>query len=181
MPLPTGSSRIIEEWFKKNNLELPSRFIDMAELYHDLILAWSVRMNIVSKRDLDKLVERHILDSIVPAPLIPMHGNLLDVGSGGGFPAVPIALIRPHLKITMLESQRKKTLFLREVKRRLGLVNVQILNIRLEDFRPTGTFDIVTMRAISRWESFIERLKEMLSPGGKIIYYEKRGRYRLIE
>jgi len=180
MPFPQGSSKKIQNWFKEKGIIIPSDFIDKAELYNDLITSWSARMNIVSKNDLGFLLERHILDSLTPINFIPEAGRLIDIGSGGGFPAVPIALIRPRLEITLLESQHKKILFLKEIQRRLELKNISIVESRLEKFESDIPFDVATVRALPQWENYIQRIKDILAASGKIIYYEKRGEYRLI-
>ena len=84
MAFPRGSYDKIIRWFEAEDLPLPEDFIERAEIHHDLILSWSKRMNIVSKKDLGSLLERHILDSIVPAHEIPDKGYLVDIGSGAG-------------------------------------------------------------------------------------------------
>ena len=180
MPYPPGSYEKIKRWFRIRDYCLPDDFIEKAETYHDLILSWSRRMNIVSKKDLGALLERHILDSIVPAAEIPESGQLVDIGSGAGFPAIPLALIRPMLNITMMESRHKKVLFLKEVCSTLKLGNVSIVESRLEDFAPDRLFDIVTIRALPRWKQLLPRIRSLLKQQGKLIYYEKPGKYRVI-
>lgn len=180
MPFPPGSYDTIKKWFETVDYRLPDDFIEKAETYHDLVLSWSRRMNIVSKKDLDILLERHILDSIVPAAEIPESGQLVDIGSGAGFPAIPLALIRPMLNITMLEPRHKKVLFLKEVCSTLKLGNVSIVESRLEDFAPDCYFDIATIRALPRWKQSLPRIKSLLKQQGKLIYYEKTGKYRVI-
>ena len=181
MPFPPGSYDKIIDWFRAGDLPLPDDFIEKAEAYHDLIISWSQRMNIVSKKDLGSLLERHILDSIVPAPDIPESGYLMDIGSGAGFPAIPLALIRPRLNITMIEAHHKKVLFLREVRARLNLGNVTIDEVRLEDFWPDQLFDIATVRALPRWEKQLPQVSRLLSQSGKVVYYERPGKVRIIE
>ncbi len=181
MPFPPGSYEKINKWFKARDFCLPDDFIAKVEAYHDLILSWSKRMNIVSKKDLGTLLERHILDSIVPAPAIPESGYLVDIGAGAGFPAIPLALIRPRLNITMIEARHKKVLFLKEVCSRLNLGNVTVVEARLEDFAPDHLFDIATMRALPRWKQLLPQIKRLLRPSGKLIYYERPGKYRIID
>jgi len=181
MPFPPGSYDKIKKWFKARDFCLPDDLIEKAEAYHDLIMSWSQRMNIVSKKDLGTLLERHILDSIVPAPAIPELGHLVDIGSGAGFPAIPLALIRPRLNITMIEARHKKVLFLRETRSRLNLENIAIVEVRLEDFAPDHLFDIATLRAIPRWKQLLPQIKSLLRRSGRLIYYERRGKYRIID
>jgi 16S rRNA (guanine527-N7)-methyltransferase len=179
-PLPTGTPELIQSWFNENNLVLPDRFIQRIETYHELILSWSGRMNLVSRGDLGNLVERHILDSLVPLAEIPEHGALADIGSGGGFPAIPLALVRNELQITLIEARHKKILFLKEACRKLELRSIVVVERRLEKFRPDTPFDLVTMRALPGWEKLIVDIKRILKPSGKLIYYERPGKCRII-
>lgn len=181
MPFPPGSYDKINKWFKARGFPLPDDFARKAELYHDLILSWSRRMNIVSKKDLGALLERHILDSITPAPIIPETGYLVDIGSGAGLPAIPLALIRPRLSFTMLEARHKKVLFLEQVRSELDLGNVAVVEVRLEDYAPDHLFDIATVRALPRWKLLLPQIRELLKVSGKLIYYERPGKYRIID
>ncbi|UCC79101.1 MAG: 16S rRNA (guanine(527)-N(7))-methyltransferase RsmG [Candidatus Zixiibacteriota bacterium] len=180
MPLPDGSESIIKKWLVDHHLETDSVFIQKVELYHDLLLEWSLRINLVSKKDLGDLLERHILDSLVPIREIPMTGDLVDMGSGAGFPAIPIALVRPKLDIVMIESRRKKAIFLDEAISRLDLTKLSIWNGRLEEFSPTKKCDIVTIRGVAISEKIENRLRRIVKQSGKIIYYNRFGEYRLI-
>jgi 16S rRNA (guanine527-N7)-methyltransferase len=149
-------------------------------LYYDLILEWSEKINLVSRNDLEDLVRRHILDSLTPINEIPLRGRLVDVGSGAGFPAVPIALVRPELEIVMIESIRKKVKFLDEVISRLELPNVSIWHGRLEEFETTEKYDIATIRAVAVTEKIKKHLRRIIGENGKIIYYNKFNEYRLL-
>ena len=180
MPFPPGSYDKISNWFKARDLLLPDDFARKAEIYHDLILSWTKRINIVSKKDLGILLERHILDSIIPAPIILETGYLVDIGSGAGFPAIPLALIRPRLSITMIEARHKKVLFLEQVRSELDLENVTVVEVRLEDYAPDHLFDIATVRALPRWKLRLPQIRDLLKFSGKLIYYERLGKYRII-
>jgi len=180
MPLPAGSEEIIKKWFDVHGVELDKDFIRKVGLFHDLFLEWSRKINLVSKNDLSNLLERHILDSLIPIKEIPLRGNLVDIGSGGGFPAIPIALVRPELDIVMIESRRKKVLFLNEVLSKLELRRVSIWNGRFEDFSPAYRFDIITVRAVSVTKKIRKHLAEIIKESGKIIYYNKFGQYELL-
>ncbi len=180
MPLQSGAETIIDRWFVQNRLIKPPDFTRQVEIFHDLILNWSSRMNLISKNDLNQLLERHILDSLAPLHSIPETGRLLDIGSGGGFPGIPLALCRPEMSVVLLESRHKKILFLKEVCRRLALGNVIFEEIRLENFYPSMPFDIVTVRALPGWEKFLKKVKSLVSADGRIIYYKKAGMIEFI-
>jgi len=181
MPFAVGSGKKIIDWFESRGLELPPGFIDKAELYHDLIIGWSSRMNIVSKNDMEVLLDRHILDSLISLEHISDKGRLLDIGSGGGFPAIPLAMARPRLEVTLLESQHKKIIFLKAVCQKLNLTNIKIFEERLEQFDPQELYDYVTIRALPKWEGYLNRIFKIIRPDGKVIYYEKLGKVRIIK
>jgi 16S rRNA (guanine527-N7)-methyltransferase len=174
------SKKIIKNWFADRSLEINGVLIDKVGIYHNLIIDWSKRMNLVSKNDLDNIIERHFLDSLTPIKEIPRAGNLVDVGSGAGFPAIPIALMRPELDIVMIESIRKKVVFLNEAITRLSLERVSVWHGRLEGFSPIEKYDIATIRAVAVTEKLRKRLERIIKDTSKIIYYNKFNEFRLI-
>ncbi len=177
MPLNTAQHKVLKNWFEERELPLDKELLEKITDYKDLILAWSTRMNLVSKGDHATLIENHILDSLGPLELISKTGRLIDIGTGAGFPGIPIAMVRPRLQVTLVDSIHKKVLFLRAVKAVLGLDNVNIIEGRAEKLAPTDKYDIATMRALPHWESYINTIRKMIRPDGKIIYYQKRGIY----
>jgi 16S rRNA (guanine527-N7)-methyltransferase len=177
MPLNASQIKNIKSWFEIRDLPLNPDFLIRIGMYQNLILSWSKRINLISKGDHAQIIENHILDSLGPIELIPKTGKLIDIGTGAGLPGIPIALVRPRLEVTLMESIHKKILFLRAVKSELKLDKVEIVECRLEDYSPTEPFDVATMRALPRWESHLEKVMGMVRPGGKIIYYQKRGIY----
>lgn len=173
-------NEIIRSWFDSRGLDPIPDFVQKARIYHDLIREWSKRVNLVSKNDLGILLERHILDSLVPIKEIPDHGSMVDIGSGAGFPAVPTALLKPRLNIIMIESIGKKAIFLNEVISRLELDRVSIWNGRFEDFHPADKYDIATIRAVKLDDKIRQGLAKIMRNPSKIIYYNKFGEYKLI-
>ncbi len=123
----------------------------------DLLLRWNARMNLTAVRDKDNIVTRHFGESLFaarqlfPAPTQPAGQHLIDIGSGAGFPGLPIKLWNPALKTTLIESNHKKATFLREVVRSLSLGDVEVLPIRSEDYKGAPA-DVVTLRAVERFE-----------------------------
>jgi 16S rRNA (guanine527-N7)-methyltransferase len=167
-------------WFKGIGLQQDNEIFDKAQLYKELILSWSKRVNLLSGKDLGLIIQNHFLDSLAPINEIPEEGLIIDIGSGSGFPAIPLSLLRPAAKFTLTESVHKKVLFLKEAKRKLSLDNVEILEGRFEELRLERSFDIATVRALPKIKTLMGEIHEIIKPGGKIIYYEKRGHYRLI-
>lgn len=121
-------------------------YLDLS-LYLDLLLRWSARINLTAIREPESMVTRHFGESLLAATLLPKEvRTVLDLGSGAGFPGLPLHLLRPDLSVTLAESQQKKCAFLREVVRTLCL-STTIHAGRAEDLLP-DTFDLVTMRAV---------------------------------
>lgn len=119
-------------------------------LYLDLLIKWNSRTNLTAIRSSEEMVSRHFGESLFAARSlgIPVPETLLDVGSGAGFPGLPIALFHPEIRVTLAESQNKKATFLREVVRTLGIANVEIWAGRVERMPEAQRFDTVTLRAV---------------------------------
>jgi 16S rRNA (guanine527-N7)-methyltransferase len=129
------------------------------------LIKWNRAYNLTATRDAGEIVTRHVLDSLALLPLL--HGRVLDVGSGAGFPAVPLALARPDLDVTALDSNGKKARFLRHVQRTLEIPNLAIVESRVEHFRPAQPFDVVVSRAFGALGEFFALTKNLLAPAGE--------------
>ena len=120
-----------------------------------LLNKWNKAYNLTAVRDPDEMVSRHLLDSLSVVPFVAEGGrNWLDVGSGGGMPGVPLAIMFPELAFTLLDSNGKKTRFLTQVKLELKLANVDVVHSRVEQFEPPQPFTDITSRAFSSLEDF---------------------------
>jgi 16S rRNA (guanine527-N7)-methyltransferase len=95
--------------------------------------------------------------------------TLLDVGSGAGLPGIPLAIARPDLAVTLLDSSEKKAAFLRQSKAELGLANVEVVCERVEDWRPAGLFDVVVSRAFAEIAEFVAQSQHLVAPGGTLL------------
>jgi 16S rRNA (guanine527-N7)-methyltransferase len=143
--------------------ELAARFA----AYFDLLQRWNARTNLTAIRDEDGILRKHFVESIAAARALPLaQGNLLDFGSGAGFPGIPIALCRPEIHVTLAESQGKKAAFLREVTRILA-IPVEVHSGRAESLN--RLFDGVTLRAVDRMEVAVQAAAALVSPGGWLI------------
>lgn len=144
--------------------------IALFETYRETLLLWSARMNLVSLRTELDLPVRHFIDSLTLLPYLAAGpGTLLDIGSGAGFPAIPVKIFRKDLHVTLLEASRKKCSFLKEVIRRLGLRDVAVLNCRLEELLkmdPRPSYDWIVSRATLKLPEFVELGMPLLKPGG---------------
>jgi 16S rRNA (guanine527-N7)-methyltransferase len=122
--------------------------------YVMLLAKWNKVYNLTSVRDIDVMVSRHLLDSLTVLPFLAGH-SLLDVGSGAGLPGIPLAIARPDLAVTLLDSNSKKTRFLQQAKAELGLDNVTVIHERIEQ-ASLPKFDLVTARAFSTITDIID-------------------------
>lgn len=127
---------------------------ELCFMHIELMLEWNRRHNLTRITDLGEILVSHLLDSLIPARWLPRHGLALDIGTGAGFPGIPLRILSPELDMVLLEANRKKTSFLRVVLSHLRLQNAWALQGRWEEFERIGAphaakrFDLVTMRAV---------------------------------
>ena len=123
--------------------------------YLALLIKWNKAYNLTAVRNPDEMVSRHLLDSLSVVQYVEPYGNdWLDVGSGGGMPGVPLAIIFPKRKFTLLDSNGKKTRFLTQVKLELKLDNLEVIHNRVEAFTPARAFSGIISRAFSSLADF---------------------------
>ena len=140
-------------------LALPKDAQEKLLAYLDLLAHWNRAYNLTAVRDRGEMVPRHLLDSLAALPFVQGE-SLADIGSGAGLPGIPLAIARPGLAVTLVESNGKKARFLREAVRVLPLPNVTVEQVRVQD--AAGRFDTVTARAFSG-------LADMLAWGGHLL------------
>lgn len=158
--------------------EISEQQLQQLRQFSALVKAWNRRMNLVSRADADRLWEYHLLPSIIPLNFIDIIAEswILDIGSGGGFPAMPLKIMRPDLQIVMVDSIRKKTLFLKQAIADLKLQNITVMNERIEilgqnpDLRQR--FDIVTARAVDRIDILIKWGRPFLKDAGYFLLWK---------
>ena len=137
--------------------------------YLDLLGRWNARINLTAVRDPEGMVTRHFGDSFCSARLLltPQSScKAIDLGSGAGFPGLPLKIFAPALALTLIESNQKKAAFLKEVVRALGLTGVDVLAGRAEDF--SAIADLVMLRAVERYEKSLALAARMVAPGGRL-------------
>ncbi len=142
--------------------------------YLSLLHKWNQAYNLTAIRDMESMVTRHILDSLAILPWI-QGPRVLDVGTGPGLPGVPLALANPDLHVVLLDSNGKKVRFLQEVKRALALNNVEIVQMRVENYLPAQGFDTVTSRAFSELKLMLDSTHHLIAAKG--IWLAMKGKY----
>ncbi len=134
--------------------------------YLALLVKWNKVYNLTAIHEPERMLSHHLLDSLAVLPHVDAD-RLLDVGSGGGLPGIPLAVARPSLQVTLLESSHKKAAFLQQAAIELGLTNVEIVHARAQDHRPALCFPRVISRALSELAEFVRLTDHLLAEGGR--------------
>jgi len=143
-----------------------------------LLVKWNRAYNLTAVRQPEQMVTRHLLDSLVIGPYI-QGPRILDVGTGAGLPGIPLALAYPDYQFTLLDSSGKKIRFVTQAVAELGLVNVDVVQSRVEAYQPASRFDTVTARAYSSIEELVKQTAHLLADGGQ--YLVMKGAYPVAE
>jgi len=137
------------------------------------LIRWNRKINLTSITNPRDIAIKHFLDSLAPAQVIPDEARLLDMGSGGGFPGIPLKILKPSLSVLLIDGVRKKINFLKHVLRTLRLENIEALQIRtenlLEDPEFTNSFDVIISRALSDLAPFVKSALPLLATQGTIM------------
>lgn len=146
--------------------------------YIALLVKWNRVYNLTSVRKPQDMLTRHILDSLVVLPFV-QGPRVLDVGTGAGLPGMVLAIARPDWQLVLLDSSGKKLRFVRQAAADLGLSNVQVENVRIEDYRPARPFDSIISRAFSSLDDMYRHCAPLCAPSGRIL--AMKGIYPLAE
>ncbi len=146
---------LILQYFPELTPDQREHFVSMGVLYQD----WNRKINVVSRKDVDELYLRHVLHSLGIAKVVSFlpGSRVLDVGTGGGFPGIPLAILFPETQFTLVDSIGKKIRVVQEVVGGLGLKNVSSVNARAEDLE--GQFDFIVSRAVAAMPTFVHWVK----------------------
>jgi len=165
--------RAIREGASAWGLAVGERELELFARHAQEMLRWNAVTNLTAITDPAAVARDHFLDSLAAAPWVPPGARLIDVGSGAGFPGVPLHVALPGLQTVLLEAARKKVSFLRHLLRALHLAGIRAEQGRLEDFAAApehrGAFDVVTCRAVASLERFVPRALPLLGEGGGLI------------
>ena len=134
--------------------------------YLSLLNKWNKVYNLTAVRDPLEMVTLHLLDSLSVLPYIKTK-NLLDVGSGGGLPGIVLAICKPDLQVTTIDTVQKKAIFMRQVKGELGLNNLEVVHARVENYQPSEKFAAIISRAFSEISLFVKLTQHLLADNGQ--------------
>ncbi len=144
---------LLNKYFPDLSAEQQARFEQLAPLYTD----WNAKINVVSRQDIENLEVRHVLHSLAIAKVLQFKpgAQVLDLGTGGGFPGIPLAIFFPETKFVLVDGTGKKIHVVREVTQALGLQNVTALHARVEELKMNGQFDFVVSRAVTTLDKLL--------------------------
>ena len=155
-------------------LDLDEAQLDKLVAHLDLLDDWNSRMNLTAIRDRPSQLTKHLLDSLTVLPYL--HGErIADVGSGAGFPGIPLAIVEPHRHFSLIESTGKKCRFLEHVRDTLQLANVEVVQSRAEAYKPDIRFDTVIARAVGPVADLVKVAGPLVVGGGRLL--AMKGRY----
>lgn len=160
---------VLKQGIKDLKLELNDGQVEKLLDYLALLNKWNSVYNLTSVRDPMQMVTLHVLDSLAAVPAFKDAKNVLDVGAGGGLPGMVLAISRPDMKVSMIDTVHKKTAFLNQVKAELELANVTVYTKRVEQLEVKTKFDVITSRAFADLSDFVNWSGHVLAEGGQFI------------
>lgn len=167
-------SEMLESGARTLGVSLSPQVVGQFMVYLHELKAWNARMNLTAIETDEDVITRHFLDSLTPYRFLDKVTRLLDAGAGAGFPGIPLKIVLPNLRATLVDSVSKKVLFMRHIIRTIGLgPDIEAIATRLEDKalvkKYAGLFDCVISRAFTNLPDFLEMSQSYLAPGGVII------------
>jgi 16S rRNA (guanine527-N7)-methyltransferase len=193
---PARIAELLQPFLEANDQRLATNdaLCQHISTYIDILLRWNARINLTAIRNEEEILTRHFGESLFAAshlfpkvyPVSPVppvvkgvdvdlandqrpttNDRVADLGSGAGFPGIPIKLWAPNISLTLIESNQKKATFLREISRALTLTDINIQNVRAQTL-PPSTFDVVTLRAVERLTEVLPTAAALLAPQGRL-------------
>jgi 16S rRNA (guanine527-N7)-methyltransferase len=157
--------------------ELSSIAESQIQLYLDLLVKWNHKINLTAEKDPDSILKRHVFDSIQYHRAFKFGFRLMDIGSGAGFPGIPLKIIFPEVPLVLVESQRKRCSFMETVVRELELDQTEVIHSRAEDISAIweGQFDAVIFRAVSNLNQCLKLGERFVAPEGRLIVKKPPG------
>ncbi len=163
----------MKEYEKKSDFHFSVEQLEQFFVYMNLLIEWNKRVNLTAIIEPNEIILKHFIDSITILKDINDNSKVIDVGTGAGFPGIPLSIMNHTLKITLADSLNKRLIFLKEVINELDLKNVEIIHARAEDLGQSKkyreSFDIATSRAVANLSTLSEYLIPLVKKNGKVI------------
>lgn len=173
-----GKRRIVSRC-RREGLDVSAEAADALEAYFALLLRWNAKVNLTGLSTIEEAIDRLVVEPVAAAPAVSAEPALMmDIGSGGGSPAIPLKIVRPSLSLWMVESKSRKAAFLRECVRELSLQSTYVENARAEELLPrpelTESMHYVTVRAVRLDRRFLNTALAFVRPGGSLLLFGSR-------
>ncbi|MDG5799113.1 16S rRNA (guanine(527)-N(7))-methyltransferase RsmG [Marinilabiliaceae bacterium ANBcel2] len=154
---------LILKYFKNLSTNKVKQIEQLADLYK----YWNEKINVISRKDMDNFYERHVLHSLAIAKLISFKPNtkIIDIGTGGGFPGIPLAILFPETEFTLIDSTGKKIKVVKAISEALQLKNVSTIQIRSEEHK--GKYDFIVSRAVTNMPNFVKNSQHLIAKKGE--------------
>jgi 16S rRNA (guanine527-N7)-methyltransferase len=167
-------ARLIDEGARAMNMHLEQSQIDQFAIHARELVAWNHSVNLTAITDPVEIAAKHFLDTLPLLPFLPTGSSVLDVGSGGGFPGIPLKVVRPDLHVMLIDATRKKVSFQKHIINTLGLEDIEARHVRAEDLeresRPESRrYDIIVSKAVSKLDVFLDLAIPLLRRPGTMI------------
>lgn len=164
---------MLQKQLQKLKLEVPRESLVLLEQLVDELLRWTKRRNLTAITDRDEVLEKHLVDSLTLLPFAVQADRLLDIGSGAGFPALPLKIVCSELEVVSVDAVGKKIDFQKHVARKLGLKSFFALHARIQDLQSDENyragFDLVTARALTSLDDLVAMAEPFLASGGRLV------------
>ncbi|MBP3284883.1 MAG: 16S rRNA (guanine(527)-N(7))-methyltransferase RsmG [Clostridia bacterium] len=147
--------------------------VEQFEKYQELLLEWNEKINLTAITEEEEILNKHFIDSLTCATYIKENDSVIDIGSGAGFPGIPIKIVRKNVKMTLLDSLNKRIVYLKDVIEKLGLMDIETIHGRAEEFGRNAAYrekyDVVTARAVANLKVLSEYCLPFIKVGGRFV------------
>lgn len=175
----------LKELAEQIDVKLSDKMVEQFFIYKDLLKEWNEKINLTAIVDDEEIIIKHFIDSLTIVKHIPQNAKIIDVGTGAGFPGIPIKIARPDVEVVLLDSLNKRINFLNEVIEKTGITDIETIHSRAEDagnnIKYREKFDISTARAVANMSTLLEYCTPFLKEGGRFICMKAEAREEVKE
>lgn len=166
---------ILIDYLSKNNIEFSIEDIDKFQRYYDLLIEYNQKFNLTAITDNEEVQIKHFIDSLSALPYIENGATVVDIGTGAGFPSIPLAILQKNSQFTLVDSLLKRVGFLNTVIQDLNLTNATAIHSRAEDLSKTTRYDVAVARAVAPLNILLEYIAPFIKIKGKALIYKASG------